>query len=59
MYDFIKDVITELVKRGIFDLDGQKFCEYCRKNDFIPWRIKDEILEFKKTEEGQKFIVKL
>ena len=57
--EFIKEVITTLIRQGIFDLDGKNFTEWCIRNDFIPANIKQEILDFKSTEEGQRFIVKL
>lgn len=58
-YEFIKGIISDLVKRGIMDLNGKAFNEWCLSNDFIPWRIREEIVEFKSTEEGQRYIVKL
>ncbi|MBQ8229687.1 MAG: hypothetical protein IJZ32_03215 [Clostridia bacterium] len=57
--EFIKTILTDLIKQGIFNLDGQEFNSWCIRNDFIPANIKQEIYDFKQTEEGQKFIIKL
>lgn len=54
--EFIKTVIADLEKRGINDLKGEEFYFWCQRNDFIPWRLREEIYDFKKTEEGQRFI---
>lgn len=58
-FDFVKEVLTDLIKRGIFDLNGKDFYNWCIRNDFIPANIREEILEFKSTEEGKRFIIKL
>ena len=57
--EFIKTILTDLIKQGIFNLDGQEFNSWCIRNDFITANIKQEIYDFKQTEEGQKFIIKL
>ena len=57
--NFIKEVLTDLIKRGIFDLDSEDFNLWCIRNDFITANIKQEIYDFKKTEEGQRFIIHL
>ena len=59
MYDFQKEVLSDLIKRNIIDLHSQEFIQFCHSNDFIAWRLREEILDFKKTEEGQRFIIKL
>lgn len=57
--EFIKTVLTDLIKQSIFDLDGNAFNSWCIRNDFIPANIREEILKFKQTEEGQRFIIHL
>lgn len=58
-YGLVKEILKDLIKIGITDLDGIQFNEWCIRNDFIPGNIKQEILDFKSTEEGQRFVIKL
>ena len=44
---FVKDILNDLQNKGITDLDSDKFVEWCRKNDFIPSNIRQEIAKSK------------
>lgn len=57
--DFIKSVITDLCRAGITDLYSGSFNSWCIRNDFIAANIREEIIDFKKTEEGQRFCINL
>lgn len=57
--DFIKSVITDLNKAGITDLYSGRFFSWCIRMDFIPANIREEIIDFKQTEEGQRFCIGL
>lgn len=57
--EFIKTILTDLIKQGIFDLNGKDFNSWCIRNDFITANLKQEIYDFKQTEEGKKFITLL
>ena len=51
---FVNGVIKDLRHHGVTDLESDKFVKYCRQNDFIPYNLRQEIVNSKLWPEVSK-----